>query len=103
VVFINPEITWTSDETTTEVEGCLSFPGIQVPITRPQKIYIQAINLDGNVFGGEAQGFYARALQHEHDHLNGKLMIDFVGSRKKDMITRKLIKRTRLIAHHLDH
>jgi peptide deformylase len=90
VVFLNPEIVWLSDETETADEGCLSFPGIYVPIKRSLKARVRATNLDGQTFEAEGEGLYARAMQHEGDHLTGKLLVDFVGPLKKEMIKRKL-------------
>jgi len=90
--FINPEILWLSDEKETSDEGCLSFPGIYVPIERSLKARVRAMNIQGETFEVEAEGLYARALQHENDHLSGKLMVDFVGPLKKQMIKRRLKK-----------
>jgi len=90
VVFINPEITWLSPETESKDEGCLSFPGIFVPIKRSTRARIRAMNLDGEMFEMEGEALFARALQHETDHLTGRLLIDFVGPLKKQMILRKL-------------
>lgn len=92
VVFINPEIVWLSEETETADEGCLSFPDIFVPIKRARRARVRAMNLDGQIFEAEGEGLYARAMQHEGDHLNGKLMIDFVGPLKKKMIKNKMKK-----------
>jgi peptide deformylase len=90
VAFINPEILWTSDETEKTDEGCLSFPGIYVPIERALHCRVRSTGLDGSVFEVEAEGLFARAIQHENDHLTGKLLVDFVGPLKKQMIRRKL-------------
>jgi peptide deformylase len=90
VAFINPEIVWTSDEVERADEGCLSFPGIYVPVERPARARVRAMNLDGEIFELEGEGLLARAFQHEHDHLTGKLLVDFVGPLKKQMIRRKL-------------
>lgn len=88
--FINPEIVETSSETDKSDEGCLSFPGIYVPIERPNRAKIRAMGMDGEVFELEGEGLLARAIQHESDHLTGKLMVDFVGPLKRRMIKRKL-------------
>ena len=90
VVFINPELVWLSDEQINADEGCLSFPGIFVPIKRAQRAKVRAMNLDGQLFEMEAEGLCARAFQHEADHLNGKLLVDFVGPLKREMIRRKM-------------
>jgi peptide deformylase len=91
-VFINPEILALSDEAQTGDEGCLSFPGIYVPVKRGMKARVRALDLDGNSFEVEGEGLYARALQHETDHLNGRLLIDQVGPVKREIIKRKLRK-----------
>jgi peptide deformylase len=90
VAFINPELVWTSDELERADEGCLSFPGIYVPIERPYRARIRALDLEGKSFELEGEGLLARAFQHELDHLTGKLLVDFVGPLKKQMIKRKL-------------
>ena len=91
-VFINPEIVEISEESQTGDEGCLSFPGIYVPVKRGMRARVRAKDLDGNVFEVEGEGLYARALQHETDHLNGRLLIDQVGPVKREIIKRKLRK-----------
>jgi peptide deformylase len=91
-VFINPEIVEISDEAQTGDEGCLSFPGIYVPVKRGMRAKVRARDLDGNVFEAEGEGLYARALQHETDHLNGRLLVDQVGPVKREIIKRKLRK-----------
>jgi peptide deformylase len=90
VVFINPQIEWLSDETETTEEGCLSFPGIYVPIKRSLKCRVRARGLDGKEFVVEGEGLYARAMQHENDHLINKLLVDYVGPLKRQMIKRKM-------------
>jgi peptide deformylase len=95
VVFVNPVIEWLSDETDAGEEGCLSFPTIYVPVKRSLRARIQAQDVRGERFTVECEGFYARAIQHEHDHLINKLLIDYVGPLKKQMIKRKLERMTR--------
>lgn len=95
IVFINPEITWLSEEAVTADEGCLSFPGIFVPIKRSQRARVKAMNLDGEVFELEGEGLCARAMQHEGDHLTGRLLVDFVGPLKREMIKRKMKRAAR--------
>jgi len=90
VVFINPTIEWLSEETETTDEGCLSFPGIFVPIKRALKARVAAYDREGQPLRVDAEGLYARALQHEHDHLNGRLIVDFVGAVKREIIKRKM-------------
>jgi peptide deformylase len=91
-VFINPEILAISDESQTGDEGCLSFPDVFVPVKRGMRARVRARDLDGNIFEDEGEGLYARALQHETDHLNGRLLIDQVGPVKRELIKRKLRK-----------
>ncbi len=94
IVFINPTIEWLSDDTETSDEGCLSFPGIYVPIKRSLRARVRATGLDGEEFVAEGDGLYARALQHENDHLENKLLIDYVGPLKRQMIKRKMERMT---------
>jgi peptide deformylase len=91
-VFINPEIVEISDESQTGDEGCLSFPDIFVPVKRGMRAKVRARDLDGTVFEAEGEGLFARAMQHEGDHLNGRLLIDQVGPVKRELIKRKLRK-----------
>ena len=90
IAFINPEILELSPQKEKSDEGCLSFPGIYVPIERARRARIRATGIDGVVFEMEGEGLFARAMQHENDHLSGKLMVDFVGPLKKRMIKKKL-------------
>ena len=90
MVFIDPEITWLSDELEDSEEGCLSFPGIYVPIERSLRCRAKARDLEGKEFEVEGEGLFARAIQHETDHLNGKLLADYVGRIKRRMIERRL-------------
>jgi peptide deformylase len=94
VVVINPTIEWLSDDVENADEGCLSFPGIYVPIKRSLRARVRATGLDGQEFVAEGEGLYARAMQHENDHLINKLLIDYVGPLKRQMIKRKMEKMT---------
>lgn len=79
-VLVNPRIVELSDELATESEGCLSFPGISVPIERPVGVVVEAENLEGETLRYEAEGsLLARCLQHEIDHLDGITMLDHLG------------------------
>jgi len=89
-VFINPEILSISDESQTGDEGCLSFPGVFVPVKRGLRARVRATDLDGRAFEVEGEALFARAIQHEGDHLEGKLLIDQVGPVKREIIKRKL-------------
>jgi peptide deformylase len=90
IVFINPKVEWLSDEIDSSEEGCLSFPGVYVPIKRSLKCRVRAVGLDGKEFVADGEGLYARAMQHENDHLINKLLIDYVGPLKRQLIKRKL-------------
>ena len=92
LVFINPELVETSGSQTWE-EGCLSFPGVSEEIKRAEQVRVRALDRDGKGFGLEAEGLLAVAIQHEHDHLNGVLMIDKLSALKKRMMGRKLAKK----------
>lgn len=91
-VFINPEITWHSDEEVEMEEGCLSFPDLYLKVVRPKKVRVRALDLDGVEFEIEADGMVARAVQHENDHINGRLFIDRISSLKKSLIKGRLRK-----------
>jgi peptide deformylase len=84
-----------SDEAQTGDEGCLSFPGIFVPIKRGLRAKIRAQDGAGKPFELEGKELLARALQHEHDHLIGRLLIDMVGPVKRELIRRKMKKEAR--------
>ena len=90
-VFINPEIVIKSGEILLE-EGCLSFPGIYQKIIRPEKIIVKALDLDGKEFTLEASGMLSRAIQHEYDHLEGTLFIDYLSSFSLMMLKGRLSK-----------
>lgn len=100
VAFINPKIEWLSPETESTDEGCLSFPGIYVPVKRSLRARVRALGLDGKEFVVEGEGLYARAMQHEHDHLINRLLIDWVGPIKRKLIQRKLERDARLGIEH---
>jgi peptide deformylase len=91
-VFVNPEIVSLSEEAQTGDEGCLSFPGVYIPVKRGMRARVRALDLDGNSFEVEGSELFARALQHEHDHLVGRLLIDQCGPVKREIIKRKLRK-----------
>lgn len=78
IVLINPEIVWKSPETETEEEGCLSLPGLQVPVARSVSVTVKYLNEKGANEERKLAGFSARAVQHEMDHLNGVLIADYL-------------------------
>jgi len=92
LVFINSELVWLSGQKETADEGCLSFPGIYVPVVRSFRGRIRAADLSGEEFEMEGEGLVARALQHESDHLDARLLADYVGRIKRQLIERKLAR-----------
>ena len=90
-VYINPKILASEGSETCE-EGCLSVPGTYAEVTRAKNIHISAQNVDGSFFEEELDGMHAICLQHEIDHLNGKLFIDYLSPLKRRMVTKKLEK-----------
>ena len=95
LVFINPEFETLTDELEQYQEGCLSVPGFYENVDRPQKVRINALDRDGQAFELIAEGLLAVCIQHECDHLNGKLFVDYLSSLKRDRIKKKLEKQHR--------
>jgi peptide deformylase len=95
-VFINPQILFTDGEQTLE-EGCLSVPGIYDNVTRAARIRVQALGRDGKPFEREIEGLLATCVQHEIDHLEGKLFIDRLSRLKQQRIRKKAEKQERLV------
>ena len=91
-VFINPEVVWTADETSTYEEGCLSIPEYYEEVTRPSAVKVKYLDLDGKPQEIEASGLLATCLQHEIDHTNGVLFIDYISKLKRDMVMKKFKK-----------
>tara|TARA_B100000674_G_scaffold49175_1_gene33960 strand:+ start:49 stop:567 length:519 start_codon:yes stop_codon:yes gene_type:complete len=89
---INPEINFKSKNTSIHEEGCLSLPGHYAEIERPAECVISYIDYNGNKKQLNAKGLLSTCIQHEIDHLNGVLFIDYLSKLKKDMIIKKLIK-----------
>lgn len=94
-VFINPEIVETSLDLSTFEEGCLSIPGVYADLDRPESVKVQALNERGRRFTLEADGFFARVIQHELDHLNGILFTDKLPEHKRDRLLAQYEKRMR--------
>lgn len=90
-VYINPEILQTEGTETCE-EGCLSVPGIYAEVSRAEKVRVRAFDRNGEAFEEDLEGMHAICLQHEMDHLEGKLFIDYLSPLKRRMVTKKLEK-----------
>ena len=95
--FINPGIDLLGGNVETD-EGCLSVPGFYEPVTRAEKIRVNALDRDGKPFEMQAEGLLAVCIQHECDHLEGKLFVDYLSNLKRTRIRRKLEKQHRLRA-----
>ena len=93
-VFINPEILETSGEADCE-EGCLSVPGIYEKVRRAERVKVRALNAEGRQFGLEAEGLLAVCVQHEKDHLEGRVFVDYLSRLKRQRIIAKLNKQAR--------
>ena len=91
-VFINPEITPLTEDLAPYEEGCLSVPGFYEKVERPSRVRINALDRNGEPFEIETDGLLATCIQHEIDHLNGKLFVDYVSRLKRDRIKKKLQK-----------
>ena len=91
-VFINPEITWSSEELNVHEEGCLSIPEYYEEVERPAKVRLKYLDLDGKSHEIEADGMFATCIQHEIDHLNGVLFIDHLSKLKRDRVIKKYTK-----------
>ena len=94
-VFINPEITWSSEETSTYEEGCLSIPQYYEEVERPEKVRVRYQDEKGEAHELEADGLLATCLQHEIDHLEGKLFIDRLSKLKRDRVIKKFQKQAK--------
>ena len=94
-VLINPEILWASEERRVYDEGCLSVPGIFDGVERPSQVKIRALNVDGVASEFEADGLLAVCVQHEMDHLRGKVFVEYLSPLKRNRIKSKLQKEER--------
>ena len=96
-VYINPEIVSQSGEQTHE-EGCLSVPGIYASVKRAENITVKAQDPDGNSFEEQLEGLHAVCIQHEMDHLVGRLFVDYLSPLKRNMVKKKLEKQRKVAA-----
>ncbi|MEO6321551.1 MAG: peptide deformylase [Polaromonas sp.] len=95
LVLINPEIVWASAETRVGDEGCLSVPGIYDGVERSLAVKVEALDLDGQLQVHEAQGMLAVCIQHEMDHLIGKVFVQYLSPLKRNRIKTKMIKQSK--------
>ena len=91
-VFINPEILSSSEDLSIYEEGCLSIPEYYEEVERPAKVRVRFTDLDGKVHEEDAEGLFATCIQHEIDHLNGVLFIDYLSKLKRDRVLKKFEK-----------
>ena len=91
-VFINPEILTSSEETSVYEEGCLSIPEYYEEVERPAKVRVRFTDLDGKLHEEDAEGLFATCIQHEIDHLNGVLFVDYLSKLKRDRVMKKFSK-----------
>ena len=94
-VLINPEILWSSEQRSVYDEGCLSVPGIFDGVERPSQVRVRALNVDGIASEFEADGLLAVCVQHEMDHLRGKVFVEYLSPLKRNRIKSKLQKEER--------
>ena len=92
IIMVNPIITASSEEISVYEEGCLSIPEHFAEVTRPELVQVEWIDLNGKQHFEEFGGLKSTCIQHEIDHLNGKLFIDYLGPMKRQLITRKMQK-----------
>ena len=95
MVLINPEIVWASDEKVLNEEGCLSVPGIYDGVERSTSVRVTALDADGEMQTVEADGLLAVCIQHELDHLLGKVFVEYLSPLKRNRIKGKLLKQQR--------
>jgi len=100
LVLINPEFEVLDEELHKYQEGCLSVPGFYENVKRPQKVKLKALDYNGEAYEMEAEGLLAVCIQHELDHLNGKLFVDYVSMLKRNRIKSKLEKLHKLQEKH---
>jgi len=97
-VFINPEIVARSDDSKVYEEGCLSVPGIYDEVERPDRVTVRALDESGQPFTLEADGLLAVCVQHEIDHLNGRVFVQYLSRLKQSRIKTRLLKAERAVA-----
>mgnify|MGYP000998188771 FL=1 len=97
-VFINPEIVASSEDYKSYEEGCLSVPGVYDEVERPDRVTVRALGLDGQPFTIEASGLLAVCIQHEIDHLDGRVFVQYLSRLKQNRIRTRMLKAERQVA-----
>jgi peptide deformylase len=97
-VFINPEILSSSEDVSVYEEGCLSIPEYYEEVERPAKVRVRFMDLDGKIHEEDAEDLYATCIQHEIDHLNGVLFVDYLSKLKRDRVMKKFTKAAKFTA-----
>ncbi|MGR4066773.1 peptide deformylase [Halomonas sp. LR3S48] len=97
LVLINPEYTPIGDERELMSEGCLSIPEYYAEVPRALKVHLKALDREGKPYELEAEGLLAHCIQHEHDHLEGVLFVDYLSPLKRDRVLKKMQKRHKLL------
>lgn len=98
IFMVNPEIIWESEEISEMDEGCLSIPGQYATVERPAQVRVKYLDYDGKEQEGLFEGLGSHCVQHEIDHLNGVLFVDYLSSLKRNMILKKVLKEQKLKA-----
>lgn len=93
LVLINPEIIWASEDVVECEEGCLSVPGVYDAVTRPAQVRVRALDAQGKAYERDCSGLLAVCVQHEMDHLQGKVFVEYLSPLKQDRIKTKMKKR----------
>ena len=93
--FVNPEIIWSSEDTAPYEEGCLSIPDIYDEVERPARVKLKYLNYQGEEVVEDADGLFAVCIQHEMDHLAGKVFVDYLSPIKREQVRKKLAKQAR--------
>lgn len=95
MILFNPEVVWKSDDKNVYEEGCLSIPQQYADVERPSEVSVKWTDIDGAACEGKFDALWATCVQHEIDHLEGKLFIDYLKPLKRQIITRKMVKMKR--------
>jgi peptide deformylase len=98
LVLVNPKIVWASDDLKPWEEGCLSVPGVYEEVKRPDRIRVQAQDVTGDLYEVEADGLLSVCIQHEIDHLNGKVFVQYLSQLKQSRIKTRMVKEAKAAA-----